>query len=380
MDSMLPSPSIGYTIFIFILVITVLVFVHEMGHFLVARFFKTKVDAFSIGFGSEILGWTDKHGTRWKIAPFPVGGYVKFAGDANVASTASIVDDSLSDAEKAALFQNKPLYQRALITAAGPFVNFLFAIVVFAGLFMTYGQPYSPPVVATVSEGRPAQAAGFLVGDRLTVMNGIPIETFEQVVSYVSVRPLVPIDISIDRNGQVLTLTVTPDLKREIDNFGNEFERGLVGLGSGKPASKQRGPVESFYYATVATIDQTKGMLSGLWQIISGRISVDQLSGPVRIAKLSGEVASVSALSLVKFMAFISISLGLVNLFPIPMLDGGHLVFYAYEALRRRPLPARLQEGAMYIGLLTVVGWSVFVTWNDLKALKVWESLSKLVS
>lgn len=380
MEAFAPSPSLGFTLLIFIAVITILVFVHEMGHFLVARFFKTKVDAFSIGFGKELIGWTDKHGTRWKIAPFPVGGYVKFAGDANVASTASIVDESLSDAEKGALFQNKPLYQRALITAAGPFVNFLFAIIVFAGLFMTYGQPYSPPVVERVINDRPAQAAGFQIGDRLLAMNGARIETFEEVRDYVSVRPLVPIVMTVQRGGQDLELTVTPDLERQRDRFGNEFERGLIGLGPGKPESIQRGPIESFYYATIATGQQTKGMLNGLWQIISGRISVDQLSGPVRIAKLSGEVASVSALSLVKFMAFISISLGLVNLFPIPMLDGGHLMFYAYEAVRRRPLPARMQELAMFVGLFTVIGWSVFVTWNDLKALKVWEGLSKLVS
>lgn len=380
MDIPAASPSLGFTIAIFILVITVLVFVHEMGHFLVARFFKVKVDAFSIGFGREIVGWTDKHGTRWKIAPFPVGGYVKFAGDSNAASTPGEVPEDLSAAEKAQLFQNKPLYQRALIVAAGPFVNFLFALVVFAGLFMTLGQPYSDPVVTEVVDPSPAYSAGFKPGDRIVAINGNRISTFEQVRDFVVVRPNVEIAFTVERAGEELSLKAAPRLDRQRDRFGNEFERGLIGLQASKPASIQRGPVESFYHATIATVRQARNMLNGLWQIISGRISVDQLSGPVRIAKLSGEVASISPTSLIQFMAFISISLGLVNLFPIPMLDGGHLLFYGYEAIRRRPPSLRIQEAAMYAGMFAVVGFSVFVTWNDLKALKVWEGLSKLVS
>ncbi|MEO0411274.1 MAG: RIP metalloprotease RseP [Pseudomonadota bacterium] len=380
MDIPTASPSLGFTIAIFLLVITVLVFVHEMGHFLVARFFKVKVDAFSIGFGREIIGWTDKHGTRWKIAPFPVGGYVKFAGDSNATSTPADVPEDMPAADKRRLFQNKPLYQRALVVAAGPIVNFLFAIVVFAGLFMTLGQPYSEPLVTEVAEPSPAFTAGFEPGDRILALNGGAIESFEQVRDFVVVRPNVKIDVTIERSGQTQELSVTPKLDRQRDRFGNEFERGLVGLYASKPASLKRGPIESVYYATLTTGRQMQNMLDGLWQIISGRISVDQLSGPVRIAKLSGEVASVSLTGLIQFMAFISISLGLVNLFPIPMLDGGHLLFYGYEALRRRPPSLKIQEMAMYAGLFAVVGFSMFVTWNDLKTLKVWEGLSKLVS
>lgn len=380
MDIPSASPSLGFTIAIFLLVITVLVFVHEMGHFLVARFFKVKVDAFSIGFGREIVGWTDKHGTRWKIAPFPVGGYVKFAGDANATSTPADVPADMPMSEQKQLFQNKPLYQRALVVAAGPLVNFLFAIVVFAGLFMTLGQPYSEPLVTEVAEPSPAFTAGFEPGDRILALNGGSVESFEQVRDFVVVRPNVQIDVTIERGGERKILSVTPRLDRQRDRFGNEFERGLVGLYASNPASIKRGPIESVYYATITTGRQMQNMLDGLWQIISGRISVDQLSGPVRIAKLSGEVASVSVTGLIQFMAFISISLGLVNLFPIPMLDGGHLLFYGYEALRRRPPSLKIQELAMYAGLFAVVGFSMFVTWNDLKTLKVWEGLSKLVS
>jgi regulator of sigma E protease len=380
MDVTAASPSLGFTILMFLLVITILVFVHEMGHFLVARFFGVKVDVFSIGFGKELIGWSDKHGTRWKIAPFPVGGYVKFAGDANAASQPSEPLPDVSPEESALFFQNKPLYQRSLIVAAGPFINFLFAIVVFAALFMTLGQPYSEPVIGSVGEPSPGFEAGFKPGDRVLMVDGQTVDTFEELRSYVMVRPEIPIEMDIERAGETLSLRVTPQLLRAEDKFGNEYERGLIGLGPANPKMIKRGPIESFYYATVATKDQLDGMLDGLWQIISGRMSVDQLSGPVRIAKLSGEIASISVVSLVKFMAFISISLGLVNLFPIPMLDGGHLMFYGYEALRRRPVSIKMQELAMVAGLMLVVTWSVFVTWNDLKALKVWEGLSKFVS
>jgi len=380
MDVPVASPSIAFNILMFLVVITPLVFVHEMGHFLVARFFKVKVDAFSIGFGRELFGWTDKRGTRWKVSPFPFGGYVKFAGDANAASQPAQVDETLSESERAKLFQNKPLYQRALVVAAGPVVNFLFAIVIFAGLFMTLGQPFSDPIITTVIDPSPAKTAGFEPGDRIVALDGGSIETFEEVVSYVLVRPNTPIDVTVDRSGQRLNLTVTPKLVREQDRFGNEFEKGQMGIAATRSATVKRGPISSIYYATTAVGSQLSGMLDGLWQIISGRISVDQLSGPVRIAKLSGEVATISTVGLIQFMAFISISLGLINLFPIPMLDGGHLLFYAYEAVRRRPASVKMQERAMYAGFLTVVGWSVFVTWNDLKVLKVWETLSKLVS
>ncbi|MGD1956282.1 MAG: RIP metalloprotease RseP [Sphingomonadales bacterium] len=380
MDIPTTSPSLLFTIGSFLVVITILVFVHEMGHFLVARFFKVKVDAFSIGFGRELIGFTDKLGTRWKIAPFPVGGYVKFAGDANAASTPSQLPNDLPPEEQAKLFQNKPLYQRALIVAAGPLVIFLFAILVIAGLFMTLGQPYSEPVITSLLDPSPGKEAGFEPGDRILAINGSTVKTFEEVRDFVVVRPNVQIEMTVQRGEGTKTLSVTPMLDRQVDRFGNEFERGLIGLYASRPAFIERGPIEALYYGTIATWQQLGNMMDGLWQIVSGRISVDQLSGPVRIAKLSGEVASVSAISLVQFMAFISISLGLVNLFPIPMLDGGHLLFYGYEAVRRRPPSLKSQEAAMYAGLATVLGFSLFVTWNDLKALIVWEGLSKLVS
>lgn len=380
MDVAAASPSLGFTILMFLLVITILVFVHEMGHFLVARFFGVKVDVFSIGFGKELIGWTDKKGTRWKIAPFPVGGYVKFAGDANAASQPAEPQPDVSPEESAQHFQNKPLFQRSLIVAAGPFINFAFAIVIFAALFMTFGQPYSEPVIGSVGEPSRGFEAGFKPGDRVLSVDGLRIETFEELRNYVVVRPETLIVMNVERAGQTLTVSVTPQLLRDKDKFGNEYPRGLIGLGPANPKLIKRGPIESFYYATIATKDQLGSMLSGLWQIVSGRMSVDQLHGPIRIAKVSGEIASISAVSLVKFMAFISISLGLVNLFPIPMLDGGHLMFYGLEALRRRPVSVRFQELAMVAGLMFVVTWSVFVTWNDLKALKVWEGLSKFVS
>jgi regulator of sigma E protease len=375
----LAQPGLLYTIAMFLVVLGVLVFVHEWGHYAAGRLFKVRVETFSIGFGRELFGWTDKAGTRWKISALPLGGYVKFFGDMNAASQPDPNASSLSAEERAVAFPFKPLWQRAIIVAAGPAINFLFAIVVFAGLFMIVGQAYTPPVVGTVIPDTPAARAGFLPGDTILEVQGKSIDRFEDIVSVVTIHPGTALPVVIERSGIDWTLTVTPDRVEEQDRFGNRYEKGRIGLGVPQRVIVQRGPLEAVWHAVDQTAHLTQMMVKTLVQIITGRRPVTELGGPIKIAQFSGQSAAMGLIAFVTFMAVISINLGFVNLLPVPMLDGGHLVLYACEGLRGRPVGPRAQEMAFMAGFALVISLMLFLTWNDLRSVGFWDQLTGLL-
>lgn len=372
----LPQPGLLLTLATFAVVIGVLVFIHEFGHYLAGRIFGVKADAFSIGFGREIVGWSDSRGTRWKVGVLPLGGYVKFAGDLNAASVPAPDDPAATPAERAVMFQFKPLWQRAIIILAGPLTNFLFAVVIFAGFFAIYGHSFTPAVVAKVVAGSPAARAGFAPGDRIVALDGDPVERFEDIIRVVVSNTGTPIDAEIVRAGYGLHLTVSPKVVNEIDRFGNRYTQGQLGIGSGGRVVVKRNPVAAVYYAVKEVGLLTGTMADGIVQVVSGRRSVSELGGPIKIAQISGQQAVLGLPNLVQFMALISINLGFINLLPVPMLDGGHLFLYAVEAIRRRPLAPKIQEWAFMSGFAALLSLMVVLTWNDVAAIGVWHRLA----
>lgn len=375
---LLPQPGLLTTIATFAVVIGVLVFVHEYGHYLAGRIFGVKADAFSIGFGREIAGWTDKRGTRWKIGLLPLGGYVKFAGDLNAASQPGPDNPHATPAERAVMFQFKPLWQRAIIILAGPVTNFLFAIAVFSVFFMTYGHSFTPAVVAQVVTGSPAANAGLRSGDRIVRLGGSSIERFEDVIRVVSTNAGTPITAVIERGAEQMRLTFTPKIVAESDRFGNKYTRGQLGVASGGRVVEQRSPPAAVWYAVKETGLLTATMADGVVQVVTGRRSVEELGGPIKIAQFSGQQAALGLPNLIQFMALISINLGFINLLPVPMLDGGHLFLYAVEAIRRRPLAPKIQEMAFMSGFVALMSLMLFLTWNDLASVGVWQHIARL--
>jgi regulator of sigma E protease len=356
----------------FLLLITPVVFFHELGHFSVARLFGVKVETFSIGFGPAIVSWLDRKGTRWKISWFPLGGYVKFLGDLDAASTPDRERlEKMPDEERAAAFPYKPLYQRALIVAAGPIANFLLAIAIFAVFFMIFGGTTTRPVVEKVVHGSVAEAGGFKTGDLITEVAGRDVDSFDDVAMMVSMRPGVPMDIAVLRNGERVVLHVTPKIVVFKDPLGETETVGRLGLSAvSKPVTY--GPVGAIQEACRLTWSIVRTTMDLRTQIFSGTPgAVSQLHGPLGIATIAGKVASISILSLIKLAALISVSIGLVNLFPIPMLDGGHLLYYGCEAVLGRPLGARAQELGFRLGLAVMLGLMVLATWNDLVRLNL---------
>ncbi len=360
----------------FLFVLTIVVFFHELGHFYAARRCGVRVETFSVGFGRSIKSWHDKHGTEWKIGWLPLGGYVKFYGDENEASAPDTekLNDMSEDARGDTLFF-KPLWQRAIVVAAGPVANFILAILIFASLYTVFGQRVTDPVVGTVVEESAAQKGGLQVGDLILAIDGSDITTFSEVRRQVVVNAGVPLQLDVDRGGELLSLTVTPQRVLETDRFGNEYHVGRLGVAVNpdeagvrhvryNPAVALWMGVEESYFI----VEQTFVVLG---RIIMGRESAETLGGPIRIAQLSGQTATLGLIALINLTAVLSVSIGLVNLFPIPMLDGGHLVFYAYEAVAGKPLSDRAQEIGMRIGLSMVLMLFVFVTWNDLARLDI---------
>jgi regulator of sigma E protease len=375
------NPGLFWTILSFLLVIGPLIFVHELGHYLVGRWFGVKAEVFSIGFGREIGGWTDRRGTRWKVGWLPLGGYVRFAGDMNPASQPSPEWLSLPAEERAQTFQAKPVWQRFLIVAAGPVTNFLVAILIFAGFNMGYGVSLTPPVVGYLVPDSAAVEAGFRTGDRVVSIDGDQISRFEDIGRRVILRPGDPMRIRLEREGRPVEMVVRPKEKVERDRFGNEFRKGELGIGpSPEDVVFQRvGPVAAVGAAMRQTWVVVTTTVEGLGQIITGRRSVKELGGPLKIAKFSGEQASLGWLAFLWFLAVISINLGFINLLPIPMLDGGHLLFYGIEGLRRKPLRPEAQEWAFRTGLIALLGLMIFVTFNDLASFGLWEKLGGLI-
>ncbi len=355
----------------FLFVLTVIIFFHELGHFAVARWCGVKVDAFSIGFGREIFGRTDSQGTRWKLCWIPLGGYVKFFDDSDVSSSPGSQDqaeNALSASEGG--FHGKPLGQRAAIVAAGPIANFILAIVIFAGIFTFVGRPVSPPRVDDIKPGSAAELAGFEIGDIIVEIDGESIKAFADLQRKVSISPDQSLTFVVDRGGENVTLSATPLLNESKDRFGNSYRRGLLGISHkmkpGDVVVEKYNILEATWMGTKETwfvVERTFSFFGGL---IGGTEKADQLGGPLRIAQVSGQLASISITALVNLAAVLSVSIGLLNLFPIPVLDGGHLLYYGIEAIRGKPLSDRVLQAGFKFGLAAVLMLMIFATWNDL--------------
>ena len=366
---------------IFLAVLTVLVFVHELGHYLIARRNGVRIEVFSIGFGPELFGWYDHAGTRWKFSAIPLGGYVKMFGDNDPSSTMGMARlGELTAAEREVSFHHKRLWQRVAIVGGGPLANFVFAIAVLALLFATYGQPYTPAEVGQVQAGSAADTGGIKVGDAIVDIDGTKIDRFEDVQQIVRFNPGEAMTITVRRDGKPITLHVTPARTEMTDRFGNRHEIGLLGIGRSGVEYIKRNPAAAVAQAFSETWNLSTSTLQAMWQIIIGTRASDELGGPLRIAQMSGEVAEGGIVPLLWFMSVLSINLGLINLFPVPVLDGGHLLFYAAEAIRGKPLGQRAQEYGFRIGLALVLTLMVFATWNDLVHLRIVEFVKGLVT
>ncbi|QNE31216.1 RIP metalloprotease RseP [Sphingomonas sp. NBWT7] len=376
---MIETPGLLLTLLAFALVIGPLVFVHEMGHYLAARFFGVKSDAFSIGFGREIAGWTDRRGTRWKIGWMPLGGYVRFAGDMNAVSQPSAEWLALPAEERAQTFQAKPVWQRAIIVAAGPIVNFALAILILSGFALAYGDTRTPPVVGEVIAGSAAARAGLQAGDRIVRLGDRDIAIFEDMLSYTRIHPGEAIDVALERRGQPVTLPVTLGVQEQVDRFGNRYRIGMLGIGRGERVTVPVGLLEAPVVGLRRTGEIVSMMVETIGQIISGRRSVKELGGPLSIAKVSGEQITLGPDAFVFLIALVSINLGFINLLPVPMLDGGHLLFYAIEAVRRRPVGPAVQEWAFRGGLAAILALMLLVTFNDLGNFGLWRNLARLI-
>jgi regulator of sigma E protease len=361
---------LGYVV-PFLFVLTIVVFFHELGHFLIARWCGVKVLTFSIGFGRELAGFNDRHGTRWKISAIPLGGYVKFFGDENAASVPDqAAIEQMTEAERKVSFVHQKVGPRAAIVVAGPLANFLLAIVIFAGLFMIYGKQSTAARVDSVQPESAAAAAGFQSGDLVLTIDGRAVDSFSDMQRIVSTSAGETLTIVVERGGSQVTLKAMPALKEVKDSFGNVHRIGVLGISrSLAPDDVKFQPVPPLkavglgVQETWFVIEQT---MSYIGRVVAGRQSADQLGGPIRIAQVSGQVASAGFSALMHLAAVLSVSIGLLNLFPVPLLDGGHLLFYGIEALRGRPLSDRAQEMGFRIGLAIVVMLMIFATFNDI--------------
>lgn len=354
----------------FLFVLTVVIFVHELGHFLVARWCGVRVKTFSIGFGKEIFGFNDRYDTRWRLAWIPLGGYVKFLDDENGASVPSREAlQRMSAAEREGAFQTKPLASRAAIVAAGPIANFLLAILVFALTFTFVGVNVTAPRVDELVADGAAARAGFQAGDVIVSIDGQKIEAFSDMQRIVSASADNELTFGVDRSGALLTLKATPERREISDRFGNKLKVGVIGIKRNATQQewqfKSYGPVEAVGLAVKESYYIVSRTLGYLYDVVTRRESGDQLGGPLRIADISGQVASLGFLALINLTAVLSVSIGLINLFPIPLLDGGHLMFYAIEAVRGRPLSERAQEVGFRIGLAIVLLLLVYTTYQD---------------
>ena len=363
----------------FILVLTVLVFVHESGHYLAARRCGVRVEVFSIGFGSEIFGFTGKSGTRWKFSAIPFGGYVRMFGEQPPDNHLGEATHSQNDVEVS--FYNKSLRQRAWIVFAGPLANFIFAIVLLAGLFSIVGQPYTPADVGKIVAGSAAEEAGLKPGDIFVKIDSTKIKRFEQVRRIVQLSPDRRLSMVVVRGGKEITLIVVPKAV-DVTQFGSKQTIGRLGVSrsGGDMVFIRHDPFTAVWEATVRTAVLSGNILDALGQIISGKRNAKELGGPVRIAQISGDMAQAGIVMIIQFAAILSINLGLINLFPIPLLDGGHLVFYGIEALRGRPVSERAIGLSMNIGLALILCLTVFVTWNDLVQLRFVDYVVGLVT
>ena len=355
----------------FLFVLTIVVFFHELGHFLVARWCGVRVKVFSIGFGPELLGFNDRKGTRWRLSAIPLGGYVRFLGDENEAGgTDRDALSALDPNERRLAFASKPVAARAAIVAAGPIANFILAIVIFTAIFSAYGRQVVSPKVDTVVAGSVAEKAGFKPADVIVSINGEAISTFADLQGIVSASAERPLSVVIRRDGELLTLHATPEFKDTTDPIGNKQRVGVLGITRTATAADIVVAHYTVPQAAGAAVKETwfvvKRTVTYLVGVAAGRESADQLGGPIRVAEVSAKVATIGVVALINLAAILSISVGLINLFPVPMLDGGHLLFFAFEAVRGKPLSDRAQDIGFRIGFVAVVALMIFATWNDI--------------
>jgi regulator of sigma E protease len=368
MEILAAIPHYGFW---FLLLLTVLVFVHEYGHYIVARWCGVRVEVFSIGFGPELIGRYDKHGTRWKISAIPLGGYVKMFGQgANLLEGEA--GKAMSAEDRKVAFDYKSVWRRMAIVAAGPVANYLFAALIFSVIFAVHGKDVTAPVVGEAMAGSAAAEAGFQSGDRIVSLNGSAIDDFNDIAEFVQLNLDQEIAIAFERNGALQTVNVRPTITTEKDALGNDVRLGRLGIkAAGKSDRIDLGVGQAVYQGVARVFDVSALMLKGVWQIVTGVRPADEIGGVVRIGYLSGEIAQIGMWQLITFAAMLSVNLGLVNLFPIPLLDGGHLTYYAIEAARGRPLGERTQEWGFRLGIAFVLGLMLFATWNDLVFLDV---------
>jgi regulator of sigma E protease len=390
----------------FLFVLSLVVTVHELGHFWAARACGVAIDRFSIGFGKALVSWRDRTGVLWTVGWIPLGGYVRFSGDENAASVPDQNDlESLraeivareGEAATGRYFQFKPLWQRAFVTAAGPAANFLLAIALFAALVMAFGQPIYEAKIRISSPGGPAEVAGLRNGDVIRRLDQLPIQGFEDLQNYIRLRANTPIRVEVRRGSEDLTFTATPVQQEIVDRIGGRMKVGMLGIGidaSAKVERQRYGPIAAIRYGVDQTWDVLSTTIFYLGRVITGKMPADQIGSLLGIANTAGKVAQAGAegapnvpmqvvgsfVSLLGLAAFLSVSVGFMNLLPVPVLDGGHLLFYAYEAVARRPLPARIQAVGYRLGLALLVGFMLFATWNDLQRLRVFNFLGGLFS
>ena len=359
----------------FIVLILIVVFIHEYGHYYFAKKYGVGVTDFSIGFGKEIFGWNDKSGTRWKICWIPLGGYVKFFGDRNVYSQADHQEilEKYSEEDQQKLFTLKPLYQRALIVFGGPLANFILALVILCSIYTFIGKDFTPAVINEVQKDSPAMVAGLKQDDIILEIDGNEVKSIMDVSKYITMSTDDFIDFKVKRSYDELILKVKPDMVLSEDNLGNQLNKRMVGIKLGAYNDEinhvKLGPAQAIYHAAHEVYYVSISSLKYIGGMIAGKADTSQLGGPIRIAKISGQVADIGILAFISMMAYISISLGLINLFPIPMLDGGHLMFYGIEKVLGRPLSQKTQEGFFRIGMFLLLSLMFFTTFNDLKDL-----------
>jgi len=368
MEFLAAIPKYGFW---FLALLTVLVFVHEYGHYIVARWCGVRVEVFSIGFGPELIGRYDKHGTRWKVSAIPLGGYVKMFGQgANLLEGEA--GKAMSAEDRKVAFDYKSVWRRMAIVAAGPVANYLFAALIFTVIFAVHGKEVAAPVIGETLVGSAAAAAGLQPGDRIVSLNGAAIDDFNDIAEFVQLNLDQEIVIGIERGGTVQAVHVQPTISIEKDTLGNEIRLGRLGIkAAGKSDRIELGAGQAVYEGVMRVFDVSGKMLKGVWQIITGVRPADEVGGVLRIGYLSGEIAQIGIWQLIMFAAMLSVNLGLVNLFPVPLLDGGHLTYYAIEAARGKPLGERTQEWGFRIGIAFVLGLMLFATWNDLVFLDV---------
>ena len=359
----------------FIILILIVVFIHEYGHYYFAKKYGVGVTDFSIGFGKEIFGWNDKSGTRWKICWIPLGGYVKFFGDRNVYSQTDHDEilEKYSEEEQKKLFTLKPLYQRALIVFGGPLANFLLALVIFFSIYTFVGKDFTPAMINEVQKDSPAMVGGLKQNDIILEIDGNTVDSIMDVSKYITMSTDEIISFKVKRSYEEIILNVKPEMVKSEDNLGNSINKRIVGIKLGAYNNEinhvKLGPAQAILHAVNEVYYVSTSSLKYIGGMIVGKADTSQLGGPIRIAKISGQVADIGILAFISMMAYISISLGLVNLFPIPMLDGGHLMFYAFEKVLGRPLSQKTQEGFFRIGIFLLISLMFFTTFNDLKDL-----------